>query len=245
MFTGIIEEIGVIKSVQRGRNSARLTISAKTILEDVRLGDSISVNGVCLTVTSFTKSEFNADVMHETMNRSSLKQLNSGSKVNLERAMLLGSRFGGHIVSGHIDGTGSIINVEADDNAVWYRIRADRDILRFIIEKGSIAIDGISLTVAKLYNDGFSVSIIPHSMENTILKYKKAGDIVNLENDCVGKYVARLMGETGFSGKSEGKKLEEIGVNAGRISKGSIGESSKKNTGTSIDMGFLSENGFL
>lgn len=224
MFTGIIEEIGVIKSVQRGKNSARLTISAKSILEDVKLGDSISVNGVCLTVTSFTKSEFNADVMHETMNRSSLKQLNSASKVNLERAMLLGSRFGGHIVSGHIDGMGRIVSVEKDDNAVWFKIETDKKILRLVIEKGSIAIDGISLTVARVYDDGFSVSIIPHSMDNTILKYKKPGDFVNLENDCIGKYVARLM-QMGVDLDGEGNNM--------------------RNNNKSLDINFLSENGFL
>ncbi|MDF2838686.1 MAG: riboflavin synthase [Evtepia sp.] len=194
MFTGIIEEIGSIHAVLRGAHSEVLMIDAKKVLEDVKLGDSIAVNGVCLTVTNFTPSSFTADVMHETMNRSSLGSLRSGSSVNLERAMSAGGRFGGHIVSGHIDGIGTITKIRRDDNAIWYEIRSTKDILRYIIEKGSIAIDGISLTVAKVSDVGFSVSVIPHTAQQTTLSHRRMGDVVNLENDCIGKYVEKLMG---------------------------------------------------
>ena len=188
MFTGIIEEIGTIRTINRGAASAVLTIAAETVLKDVHLGDSIAVNGVCLTVTSFSKKQFTADVMHETLNRSSLGTLRPGSHVNLERAMKADGRFGGHI-----DGTGTITDIKKDDNAIWYTIKTPPELMRFIIEKGSITIDGISLTVAREDKDRFQVSIIPHTAAKTILSEKKNGDMVNLENDCVGKYVAKLL----------------------------------------------------
>lgn len=194
MFTGIIEEVGKVQGIRRGRNSAAVSIGARMILEGIRLGDSIAVNGVCLTVTSFSQNGFTADVMHETLNRSSLGSLRAGSPVNLERAMPANGRFGGHIVSGHIDGTGTISTIAKDDNAVWYTVKTGPHILRYIIEKGSVAIDGVSLTVAEVHNDGFSVSIIPHTAAQTILPEKRIGDIVNLENDCIAKYVERLLG---------------------------------------------------
>lgn len=193
MFTGIVEETGSIKNIKRGAASAELSIEASKVLEDVALGDSIAVNGVCLTVTDFSGSMFTADVMHETLDRSSLGALRPGSPVNLERAMKTDGRFGGHIVSGHIDGTGHIRNISRDDNAIWYTIDTSGDILRYIVEKGSIAIDGISLTVASVDESSFKVSIIPHTAANTILAVKKAGDVVNLENDIIGKYVEKLM----------------------------------------------------
>lgn len=194
MFTGIIEEIGKIQAIQRSVNSAILTINANSILSDIHIGDSIAVNGVCLTVTSFSKHSFCADVMHETLNRSSLKTLKTNSPVNLERAMPANGRFGGHIVAGHIDGIGTIYATKRDANAVWYTIQTAPSILHYIVEKGSIAIDGISLTVASVQNDHFQVSIIPHTLEQTVLQYKHVGDLVNLENDCIGKYVERLLG---------------------------------------------------
>lgn len=200
MFTGIVEEIGTILGIRKGMKSAVLTIQADKIMEDMHEGDSIAVNGVCLTVISFAEGQFSADVMPETLNRSSLGQLKPGSHVNLERAMAADGRFGGHIVAGHIDGTGVIQEVRRDDNAVWYTINADRKIMRYVIEKGSIAIDGISLTVADTGREYFKVSIIPHTLQETILGEKGKGDIVNLENDCVGKYVEHLLGlekETG------------------------------------------------
>jgi riboflavin synthase len=193
LFTGLIEEIGKIQGVKKGTNSAVLSVQASKIMEDIHLGDSIAVNGVCLTVISISTNGFATDVMHETLNRSSLGKLRIGSFVNLERAMAANGRFGGHIVSGHIDGTGTISDIHRDDNAVWYTLKAPLPVLRYIIEKGSIAIDGISLTVAKVYNDSFHVSIIPHTASNTTLSHRRIGDLVNLENDCIGKYVERLM----------------------------------------------------
>jgi riboflavin synthase len=211
MFTGIIEEVGRIMSVRRGAKSAVLMIEAKKVLEDVNLGDSIAVNGVCLTVNGFSPSSFHADVMHETMKRSTLGSLHSGSPVNLERAMSAGGRFGGHIVSGHIDGTGTITAIERDDNAVWYTIRSTPEILRFIIEKGSIAIDGISLTVAWVSDTQFRVSIIPHTSEETTLSVRRVGDVVNLENDCIGKYVEKLLGAPGTKGGLTKEYLAKFG----------------------------------
>ena len=195
MFTGIIEEVGKVISVRKGAHSCVLTVAANTVLDDVHLGDSIATNGVCLTVTEFTKQSFCADVMPETLQRSSLGSLRSGSSVNLERAMAVNGRFGGHIVSGHIDGTGTIRSIKEDDNAVWYTIDAAPEITRLIVEKGSIAIDGISLTVASVAAASFSVSIIPHTRAQTNLFTKRVG---NLENDCIGKYVERLLGDSGF-----------------------------------------------
>lgn len=188
MFTGIIEEVGKIKNIQGGTNY-KLTIGASKILEDIHLGDSIAVNGICLTVISWDNGSFTVDVMRETLERTSLHRLRAGSFVNLERALAANGRFGGHIVSGHIDGTGEIINIRRDANAVWYKIKTSEKIMEFIIERGSIAIDGISLTVAKVDRSAFYVSVIPHTLENTILLRKKTGDIVNLENDIVGKYI--------------------------------------------------------
>ena len=188
MFTGIIEEVGKIKNIQGGTNY-KLTIGASKILEDIHLGDSIAVNGICLTAIKWDNGSFTVDVMRETLERTSLHRLRAGSFVNLERALAANGRFGGHIVSGHIDGTGEIINIRRDANAVWYKIKTSEKIMEFIIEKCSIAIDGISLTVAKVDRSAFYVSVIPHTLENTILLRKKTGDIVNLENDIVGKYI--------------------------------------------------------
>ena len=193
MFTGIVEEIGEIKNIKHGSKSAVLTIKGSVVTKDSKVGDSIAVNGVCLTATSISGDIFTADVMAETMRRSSLGDLKQGSKVNLERAMLCNGRFGGHIVSGHIDGTGTIRNLEKEDNAVWVTIAASPDILKYIVEKGSIAIDGISLTVAYVDSEVFKVSIIPHTASETTLLTKNKGDTVNLENDIVGKYVEKLL----------------------------------------------------
>lgn len=193
MFTGIVEEIGTILSVKKGVKSSALTISGDLIFEDMHIGDSIAVNGVCLTVTNKTKESFTADVMAETLRRSSLGSLKAGSKVNLERAMAANGRFGGHIVSGHIDGTGEVESFVKEDNAVWVTVKTPVKLLKYIIEKGSIAIDGVSLTVAYVDNQCFKVSLIPHTAANTILLSKKVGDIVNLENDIVGKYIEKLM----------------------------------------------------
>lgn len=193
MFTGIIEETGILLSVQGGASGSRLVIKAGRILEDIKKGDSIAVNGVCLTASSFDSGCFSADVMPETLNRSSLGRLPLKSLLNLERAMMAGGRFGGHIVTGHIDGTGTITSIRRDGNALWYTICCAPSILRLIIEKGSIAIDGVSLTVARVWERDFSVSLIPHTASRTTLGSLKPGCRVNLENDCVGKYIETLI----------------------------------------------------
>ena len=215
MFTGIIEEKGTVVSLDKTTDKAKLTIKGNMIFSDLKPGDSVAVNGVCLTADDISGDTFTADVMNETFGRTNFSMLKAGSHVNLERAMSAQGRFGGHIVSGHIDGIGTIAGISNDGNAVWYRIEASGEILRYIVQKGSVAIDGISLTVAKLTDTDFSVSIIPHTAQETILSEKKVGDQVNLENDILGKYVERLL---------------------------SYREDRKK---SSITADFLAENGFL
>lgn len=215
MFTGLIEEIGRVQSIVKSTKSARITINARKVLEEVKLGDSISTNGVCLTVTEFSSSSFVVDVMAETMRRSNLHKLSTGDEVNLERALRLGDRLGGHLVSGHIDGVGTIASYENEDNAVWVTIETPPEVLKYIVQKGSIAIDGISLTVAYVDEAVFKVSIIPHTKDVTTLLRKKAGDVVNLECDMIGKYVEKLLGVK-----------EQAPVKRG------------------LDMNFLSEHGF-
>ena len=209
MFTGIIEELGTIKDLSAGGS---IRILADRVLEGTNIGDSIAVNGICLTVTELNGDGFTADVMPETLKRTSLSLLRRGDKVNLERAMAADGRFGGHIVSGHIDGTGKIREYKKDGNAVWVTISADDDILRLVVEKGSIAIDGISLTVAEVTDTYFKVSIIPHTAGETTLLLKNTGDPVNLETDIVGKYVEKLLrhGEDRVSGRSGGLTMEML-----------------------------------
>jgi riboflavin synthase len=193
MFTGIVEEVGTVRRVVSGHTSGEIAVRAAKVLEGTKIGDSIAVNGVCLTVTALLSDGFTADVMPETLRRSNLGRLRQGNPVNLERAMAADGRFGGHIVSGHIDGIGTITEVRREANAVWVRIQAPQSILNLIVEKGSIAIDGISLTVAAVQAESFQVSIIPHTGSETTLLRKDVGDPVNLENDIVGKYVQRLL----------------------------------------------------
>lgn len=216
MFTGIIEEKGNVMGIVSGSNSGEIRIKASKVLEGSAIGDSIAVNGVCLTVTKFLPDGFTADVMPETLRRSNLGSLRSGDPVNLERAMAADGRFGGHIVSGHIDGTGRIIQMKREENAVWVTIEAGKDILALVVEKGSITIDGISLTVAAVSDSEFKVSIIPHTGQETTLLGKHQGDIVNLETDIIGKYVQKLMG-----GRHESRPESKV------------------------TMDFLAENGFL
>lgn len=210
MFTGIVEEVGKVKRVISGNKSGEIEIEASKVLENTKIGDSIAVNGVCLTVTKLSSNGFTADVMPETLRRTNLGTLGSGGRVDLERAMSAEGRFGGHIVSGHIDGTGSIMSMRREENAVWVRIKTPPQILELIIEKGSIAIDGISLTVASLDSESFQVSIIPHTASETILLQKKPGDVVNLENDIIGKYVKKLMGIQTSCEKKESKITMEF-----------------------------------
>ena len=193
MFTGIIEEIGTIRGISRGSSSFVLDIGCREVLKGSKEGDSIAVNGVCLTVTSLTGNGFTADVMPETVHRSNISLMRQGSCVNLERAMAADGRFGGHIVSGHVDGMGMIREIQEDVNAVWYTVEAEPALLRYIVEKGSITIDGISLTVAYVDRTCFKVSIIPHTRKITTLGRRRVKDVVNLENDIIGKYVEKLM----------------------------------------------------
>ena len=193
MFTGIVEEKGMLKGVQHGANWLVLVVEASKVLENVTLGDSIAVNGVCLTVTSFTQNSFTADVMPETFEKTNLSSLSIGTKVNLERAMAADGRFGGHFVSGHVDGTGTVMSMKALGNAIVYEIRAAESLLYYMIPKGSITIDGISLTILDVHQHSFTVSIIPHTLDQTSLKERRVGDQVNLECDMVGKYIEKFV----------------------------------------------------
>ena len=208
MFTGIVEEKGKIRYIQLGGESGVLSVKAKKVLQGTKIGDSIAVDGVCLTVTSLQPDGFTADVMTETIRRSSLGSCKAGSQVNLERAMAADGRFGGHIVSGHIDGTGVVQSMVREENAVWVSIETSPQILRLIVEKGSICIDGISLTVAKVDEAGFQVAVIPHTGEETTLLEKVPGNLVNLENDVIGKYVEKLLGLNEKEKKEPGITME-------------------------------------
>ena len=207
MFTGLSEEKGKIRRVIKSGSSCSLEIEAALVTEDSKIGDSIAVNGICLTVTEISPKAFTVDVMNETISRTSFTNLKSGSPVNLERAMKADGRFGGHIVSGHIDGTGKIVSIQKDSNAVWFEIETDKKILNGIVEKGSIAIDGISLTVAGVSNDSFKVSLIPHTMSVITFSERRIGDIVNLENDIIGKYVSKFLSP---QKRNDGLTLEKL-----------------------------------
>ncbi len=232
MFTGIIEAVGTVQQVMRGRDSVVVTLSRPEMFDDLHLGDSVAVNGVCLTVTTFDASSFSADVMPETLARSSLGTLRQGSRVNLERAMPALGRFGGHFVSGHIDGTGKIMRIERDDNAIWYTVQAASDLLRYVILKGSIALEGISLTVARVSKDTFSVSIIPYTASETTLSLKRVGDVVNIETDLVGKYVENFLINPGS------------GSDSGSFSDGRRDAQSNAPGKSTITPEFLLKNGF-
>ncbi len=193
MFTGIIEEIGTIQDIRQSGEAMVMKLSAKQILEDVKLGDSISVNGVCLTVTSFTNESFTVDVMPETVRATSLQGLGRGAKVNLERAMSAGGRFGGHFVSGHVDGTGTILARTPEHNAVYYQIGVGPELRAYMVEKGSVAVDGTSLTIFAVDEKSFTISIIPHTLDETIIGSKGVGDRVNIECDMIGKYIEQFL----------------------------------------------------
>nr|WP_298666196.1 riboflavin synthase [uncultured Haemophilus sp.] len=216
-------------------SSGTISISCAEVLKDTKIGDSIAVDGICLTVTRLGVDFFEADVMAETVRRSSLKEKYRGSKVNLERAMPVYGRFGGHIVSGHIDGTGEIVDIKKDDNAVWYTIKADSKIMRYVIEKGSICIDGMSLTVARVTKGEFAISAIPHTVEVTILKYRKIGDKVNLETDMIGKYIEHFLPDY-LQGKSF--------LGEDRVLKGRLTEQKQDKTTLGITRDFLDKYGF-
>ncbi|MBB6735827.1 riboflavin synthase [Cohnella zeiphila] len=220
MFTGLIEEIGSLRRAVRQGEAMVLTVAADKVLEDVKLGDSIAVNGVCLTVISFGGDSFAVDVMPETYRHTNLSGLQPGAPVNLERAMRAGDRFGGHIVQGHVDGTGVIVRRQAEANAVVFTVKpSDEDLLRLAVPQGSVTLDGISLTIVSIDAAAgtLTVSIIPHTLRETALQYKRPGDTINIENDILGKYVARLLGRpegsaapVRFGGLTE-SKLREFG----------------------------------
>ncbi|KGX93813.1 riboflavin synthase subunit alpha [Pontibacillus halophilus JSM 076056 = DSM 19796] len=201
MFTGIIEELGKVESIREGNEALELTVQASTVLEDVSLGDSIAVNGVCLTVTHFSSHEARFDVMPETYKATSLRELKKGSEVNLERSMAAGGRFGGHMVTGHVDGVGTIVQKERESNAVYYDIRLPDELMSYFVYKGSVAVDGTSLTVFGVKSNTITISLIPHTMEHTVLGHKGVGDTVNIETDLIGKYVVNLL-----SNSSHGKE---------------------------------------
>lgn len=211
MFTGIIEEVGHVKSLHRGAKSFTLEVEAEKVLEGTLVGDSIATNGVCLTVTSLTGHGFTADVMPETVSRTALGELVSGSPVNLERALSLQTRLGGHIVSGHIDGTGRIADRRQDDTALWLTIECDSKLLRYIIEKGSVTLQGVSLTVARVDERSFAISLIPHTQAATTLHQAKVGDLVNIENDIIAKYVEKLLGKGPDNGSDLLDKMAKYG----------------------------------
>ncbi len=200
MFTGIIEEIGEVVSLKRGARSFTLTIKANKVLEQTEVGDSIATNGVCLTVTHLSEGRFDADVMPETVERTALGRLKPGDGVNLERALTLSTRLGGHLVAGHVDSTGRLVDRREDDTALWLTFEAPQSILRYVVEKGSVAIDGVSLTVARVTEQTFSVSLIPHTQGATTLHRRRIGEQVNIESDMIVKYVEKLMGKSPSGG---------------------------------------------
>jgi len=193
LFTGIVEEIGKILKIEEGKDFLHITIEGNKVLKSLNLGDSIAVNGVCLTVTNFNNNSFTADVMAETLRKSSLKALSKGSLVNLERAVTLNKPLGGHIVSGHIDGTGEIINIKKEGIATLLEIEAKENLLKYMVPKGSIALDGVSLTLVDVKEKSFTVSLIPHTKEATILINKNIGYIINIECDVLGKYIYKFI----------------------------------------------------
>ncbi|GAB2718621.1 riboflavin synthase [Paenibacillus thermoaerophilus] len=194
MFTGLVEEVGTLRAVSRQGEAMVLTLNARLVLEDVSLGDSISVNGVCLTVVGYDASSFTVDVMPETYRQTNLSKLTPGSPVNLERAMKADKRFGGHIVQGHVDAVGTIVSRTPEANAVVFELRVEpKSAMRYIVDRGSVTLDGISLTVVRAGEDTFTVSIIPHTLAQTALRYKKPGDTVNIETDILGRYIEKLL----------------------------------------------------
>ena len=207
MFTGLVEELGKVKAITRGVKSVRLTVTSSKVTSDVNIGDSIAVNGTCLTVVEYAEKSFTADVMPETVKSTVLAGLKIGDKVNLERTLRVGDRFGGHIVSGHIDGVGTIVSKEINDIAIIVKIKAGSEVMKYIVKKGSIAIDGVSLTIVEYDRDWFTVSLIPHSADKTTLGFKKSGDSVNLEADVIGKYVEKLLGLQSPLPQAEKSKL--------------------------------------
>jgi riboflavin synthase len=193
VFTGIVEELGVVEALEDQGDAVRLTVRGPHVLDDVRLGDSLSVNGCCLTVAAREAETFTADVMRETLRRTSLRALEPGASVNLERAVTAGTRLGGHIVQGHVDGTGTILDRSPSEHWELVEVSLPADLSRYLVEKGSVTVDGVSLTVVSVGDDTFTVSLIPETLARTTLGLRKPGDLVNLEVDVIAKYVERLL----------------------------------------------------
>lgn len=210
MFSGIVEAIGAVRSLKKDAKGARITIEAPGVLSGVGLGDSIALNGVCVTVVDFDDREFEADLSVETLRRTNLGELAVGGRCNLERAMALGERLGGHLVSGHVDGVGRIKSRKNEGDSIWLTFEAPVEVMRYVVYKGSIAVDGISLTVAACDGETFSVSIIPHTSEQTTLTEKEDGAAVNLEADLIGKYVEKLLAPHADSGSRDGITMEKL-----------------------------------
>ncbi len=211
MFTGIVEEIGQVIGWKQGPQICQLTIQCSRVLDDARIGDSIAVNGVCLTAASQGDNSFTADIMVESLNKTALKVLKVGSRVNLERALQVGGRLGGHWVTGHIDDVGSISHIRRERNSLWYSIAVPAHLRVYLVPKGSIAVDGTSLTIAKLEGNICVVSLIPHTASATILGQKQPGDFVNIETDILGKYVATMLGREKTSSGITQEKLQQFG----------------------------------
>jgi riboflavin synthase len=190
MFTGIVEEVGTVRSAGAGR----LAVAARKVLEDTKPGDSVAVNGVCLTIVELVSDSFSVDVMPETLRRTNLGSLKAGDRVNLERPLAVGGRFGGHFVQGHVDGTGKVVSVKPERDAIRLMLEAPSEVMRYIVEKGFIAVDGVSLTVVECSSTAFGVSLVDYTQRNSTLGGKKSGDVVNLEVDIIAKYVERMRG---------------------------------------------------
>ena len=215
MFTGLIAELGTAERLAEGSTSCQLTVRAQKILPGVNIGDSIAVNGVCLTVVHLQGNRFTADVMPETVRRTTLRQLQPGDRVNLEKALRPTDGLDGHIVQGHVEGVGTIREISPEGNALAYRIETPKELLRYIVEKGSVAIDGISLTVTETDDTGFSVSLIPHTAKMTTLGYKSVGDSVNLETDILARYVEKMLGlQKTADGLPDSRRTEIAGENS-------------------------------
>lgn len=211
MFTGIVEEVGSIRDVRRGAASARLTVDAPLVSEGVRVGDSIAVNGVCLTAVTVSGSALTFDAVPETIRRTSLRDARAGDPVNLERALAANGRFGGHIVQGHVDGAGTLASVTRDETARILRIAPPPELMRYIAPKGSIALDGISLTTVEVAADTFTISVIPHTWEHTNLRSRRPGDVLNIEVDLLARYLERLVAQPGASGSVSMEHLAQAG----------------------------------
>jgi riboflavin synthase len=207
MFTGLIEDLGTLQEIRTGTDQARLTVATGLPMAELTLGESIAINGVCLTVTSLGDGAFSADVSPETLKSTSLGRLSRGVRVNLERALRLSDRLGGHLVTGHVDGLGRIVERRKDGNAWFFKFQTDAAVSAFLVAKGSVTIDGISLTVNEVIEDTFSLAIIPHTLSMTTLQDRKIGEEVNIETDLIGKYVARFL-QDGSSSKPQGVTMD-------------------------------------